>query len=494
MKNHYFKTKVKKMGKWALLPLDLDNWHAEYTSRYFKQIFGFGKGLLNFVTFYDGGFEHCYTPASYFKKLHKFIHSLAVKDYRALQKILKKFYPFRARLKEQIPKLFDQQVKKLSNLELVRVYKKNRDFPHRATAFDQFGWLAEDYWPPVEKKILMQKGLTPGSEEFHRVLFALIKPEEISTTLEEKRAVLKEAITVLQKKVSLAAASTKLSRIYGWMPVSAYGEPWGKEHYQKELQELVQRPLSKLKKEFQALVQYAHIRNRDIRDIIKQYRLTAKELQVFVDHSLVLDTRNEAEYLVSYCGYHVLPLYREISRRLGLSTRQLRSLYEYEVVLALQGKLDVQKVLADRRYICGYGFNKSMTKRFYFTTEESKKLFEHVEKDVQYAQGADESKGLCASPGKVKGTVKVVIKTPEDNKKVRRGDIMIAVCTMVDHLPAMKNAAAVITEVGGLTCHAAVVSREFGIPCIVGLKNATKNFKDGDRVEVDSGKGIVRKL
>lgn len=58
----------------------------------------------------------------------------------------------------------------------------------------------------------------------------------------------------------------------------------------------------------------------------------------------------------------------------------------------------------------------------------------------------------------------------------------------------MKKAAAIITEVGGLTCHAAVVSREFGIPCVVALKNAMKNFKDGEVIEVDADKGLVRKI
>ena len=71
---------------------------------------------------------------------------------------------------------------------------------------------------------------------------------------------------------------------------------------------------------------------------------------------------------------------------------------------------------------------------------------------------------------------------------------MIAHTTMVDFLPSMKKAAAIVTEVGGLTCHAAVVSREFGIPCIVGFKNATKNFKDGQKVEVIADKGLIQKV
>ena len=58
----------------------------------------------------------------------------------------------------------------------------------------------------------------------------------------------------------------------------------------------------------------------------------------------------------------------------------------------------------------------------------------------------------------------------------------------------MKKAAAILTDEGGLTCHASIVSREMEIPCIVGLKNISQTLKDGDRVEVDANKGTVKKL
>jgi pyruvate,water dikinase len=59
---------------------------------------------------------------------------------------------------------------------------------------------------------------------------------------------------------------------------------------------------------------------------------------------------------------------------------------------------------------------------------------------------------------------------------------------------AMRKAAAIVTDLGGITCHAAIVSREMKVPCVVGTKIATKVFKDGDLVEVDAIKGTVRKL
>ena len=66
--------------------------------------------------------------------------------------------------------------------------------------------------------------------------------------------------------------------------------------------------------------------------------------------------------------------------------------------------------------------------------------------------------------------------------------------TTPDYVMAMEKSAAIITNDGGLTCHAAIISREMGIPCIVGTNMATKALKDGDLVEVDANKGVVRKL
>jgi pyruvate,water dikinase len=66
--------------------------------------------------------------------------------------------------------------------------------------------------------------------------------------------------------------------------------------------------------------------------------------------------------------------------------------------------------------------------------------------------------------------------------------------TVPDFLPAMKKAAAIVTDEGGITCHAAIVARELKIPCVIGTKNATKMLKTGDLVEVDTQTGKIIKL
>ncbi len=99
-------------------------------------------------------------------------------------------------------------------------------------------------------------------------------------------------------------------------------------------------------------------------------------------------------------------------------------------------------------------------------------------------------KGLPASPGLGRGVVKNILDLV-DISQVDEGDILVTGMTNPDMVPAMRKAAAVVTDEGGRTCHAAIVSRELGIPCIVGSKDATKVLQDGMFVTVDATRGVV---
>lgn len=99
-------------------------------------------------------------------------------------------------------------------------------------------------------------------------------------------------------------------------------------------------------------------------------------------------------------------------------------------------------------------------------------------------------KGLPASPGIGRGKVKLIKDISEINL-VEEGDVLVTAMTNPDMVPAMRKCAGVVTDEGGRTCHAAIVSRELQIPCIVGAKNATKSLKTGDTVTVDAVRGIV---
>ncbi|MFB0568500.1 MAG: phosphoenolpyruvate synthase [Nitrososphaeria archaeon] len=99
-------------------------------------------------------------------------------------------------------------------------------------------------------------------------------------------------------------------------------------------------------------------------------------------------------------------------------------------------------------------------------------------------------KGLPASPGAAAGTAKVI---PDASQigRVKEKDILVTKMTAPDWVPAMRKASAIVTDEGGMTCHAAIVSRELGVPCIVGTGNATTSIKDGNSYTVDATTGTV---
>ncbi len=125
--------------------------------------------------------------------------------------------------------------------------------------------------------------------------------------------------------------------------------------------------------------------------------------------------------------------------------------------------------------------------------------YQHVFKQNGYVYVEDKVEGnslkgvVAFSKGIVKAKVQVLFAV-EDVSKFQEGRVMVTPMTMPDFIPAMKKASAIVTDEGGVTCHAAIVSRELGIPCVIGTKVATKLFKDGDEVEVDTVNGVVRKL
>lgn len=99
-------------------------------------------------------------------------------------------------------------------------------------------------------------------------------------------------------------------------------------------------------------------------------------------------------------------------------------------------------------------------------------------------------RGLPASPGIASGKVKSILDISEISR-IEDGDVLVTVMTNPDMVPAMRRASAVVTDEGGRTCHAAIVSRELGIPCIVGAKTASETLKEGMDVTVDATRGVV---
>ncbi len=98
--------------------------------------------------------------------------------------------------------------------------------------------------------------------------------------------------------------------------------------------------------------------------------------------------------------------------------------------------------------------------------------------------------GLAASHGRAVGAVRV-LQSADEGDQLIAGEILVAPMTSPDWVPTMRRAGALVTDGGGITCHAAIVSRELGVPCVVGARNATKVLRDGEVVTVDGAQGVV---
>ena len=99
-------------------------------------------------------------------------------------------------------------------------------------------------------------------------------------------------------------------------------------------------------------------------------------------------------------------------------------------------------------------------------------------------------RGLGGAPGSASGAARVLTSLA-DAANLNDGDVLVTHMTSPDWLPLLRRAAAVVTDSGGMTCHAAIVSRELGIPCVVGTGEATRKLRDGEIVTVDATRGVV---
>lgn len=178
----------------------------------------------------------------------------------------------------------------------------------------------------------------------------------------------------------------------------------------------------------------------------------------------------------------------EIATRLGLDRYQVRHLTLEELTAALRKNTTLDaEAMARRMEYCVFHFSRGKT--VVYEGQSAKDLFGIVNYD-ESPQELEVVKGVCAFPGIVTGYVTQVLDV-KDGDRFPRGGVLVAYMTDVGVVPAMKRASAIVTDVGGVTCHASIIAREFGIPCVIGAKIATKALLDGYSVEVDASKGIV---
>ncbi|USN54065.1 MAG: hypothetical protein H6760_04225 [Candidatus Nomurabacteria bacterium] len=307
--------------------------------------------------------------------------------------------------------------------------------------------------------------------------------EEFEHGLEQRADQLIDAISPeILKRIQKHYAS------YFYVPRMWIGETAHFTYYLKELVKLIgqKSDIAALLKEEKKKLQTANsLRERYLR----QYRISGKWKTLFLAFGDFMVTKIYRRFAQIYALYKMEFLQKEIARRLHISLKEMRFMLPKEVHAALtRGHLS-RSMLKQRVKECVYISEKNRdTILVGAAAKRMKKQLQSMKHE-----SSEELHGQTGCVGKATGRVKIIIR-PKDMAKMQRGDILVSIATDPDIVAAMKKAAAIVTEQGGVTSHAAIVSRELKIPCVIGTKIATKVLKDGDQVEVDATKGIVRKL
>lgn len=278
-----------------------------------------------------------------------------------------------------------------------------------------------------------------------------------------------------------------------WIPFAYLGPAYKIEHYLRLWRQQILDGVDPQKE--------IYTRQRKPNEIKREKLRIKKVLNIGAIDSKVFDVTADIIFLKNYrkdCSFHGFytldKIYAEIGRRKYLSINQLQVMTYLEIINMMKSGRDADlSIVNDRLKNDSVLLHENGLLKV-LSGKEAKAFLEKEDADIEKETIdvlAKEFKGVCACSGKASGPIKI-INTPEEMGKMDVGDIMLSHTTFPSLVPAMKKAAAIITEDGGVTCHAAIVARELNTPCVTGIKLLTRIFKDGDMVEVDANTGVVR--
>ncbi len=266
---------------------------------------------------------------------------------------------------------------------------------------------------------------------------------------------------------------------YEWL-ISRYGS---NNPYTLEIAEDKLKHLNKDK----FLQDYEETKERISRAIARAKEIVGSEQEYLVDGmQFIVFYRTQRTDVINRVKYLYIPILTSMAERLGITYEDLLYCTENEL---LQDPIPNSETLEARKkgFAMAVRGEKDIVCLVGEEYESIKNNFKETYESIQ------EFRGTIAYKGFEKGIARIV-NDKSDFGKMQMGDILVASMTTPEMMPLLKLASAFVTNEGGITCHAAIVSRELKKPCIIGTKIATKVLKDGDMVEVDANMGVVRKL
>ncbi len=255
------------------------------------------------------------------------------------------------------------------------------------------------------------------------------------------------------------------------------------------------------------------ISNKKLKEIYKlfctrqKYFYSVLQFPVYVERALVniknkkiktqlkhiANIRNEADkVLYKIYNNEQKKLFKEISKRIKIEYKLSYYILEKEIIKLLgKKKINLNKKIIKDRYNFYVLLMKENKKRLFIKNKAI--IIKNKEIGEKKINNIYKLKGKSIYVGKVKGKVKIIF-SKNEFRKFKRGNILVTTMSSPWFMPVIKKSKAIITDEGGITCHAAIMAREFKKPCIIDTKIATKILTDGDLVEVDANSGIIKKI
>ncbi|MBI5071326.1 hypothetical protein HZB93_00285 [Candidatus Falkowbacteria bacterium] len=330
-------------------------------------------------------------------------------------------------------------------------------------------------------------------------LFKLLKEPRLSFSAENNLGLMRIALKAKDQLIkSYGSASREIKQLiqshqkkYFWIENGYYEHKNVSEReFWRSAQELTRgKSRREIKGEIEKLENYEQNIKSKKRELIKKYLILKKDaqfLEMFAVASFWQDARKKTGLYMNYAVGTIMEL---AAKKFNVPFVDLHFMIAPEFIEFLKSNGQYDKEEIKRRQKLFISINKDDGERIILS---GKKYLKFAEKIIaQNIQIKDNIlKGSAASGGKVRGRVRVVL-NPK-GAKLEKGEILVAGMTRPEYVPLMKKAAAIVTDEGGITSHAAIISRELGIPCVIGTKIATKVLKDGDLVEVDATKGVIK--
>jgi len=242
------------------------------------------------------------------------------------------------------------------------------------------------------------------------------------------------------------------------------------------------------KKQYEKLLEYSSTIKKETNLILRKYSLKENPLYFFQKITYWREYRKQINLMGIHLMHYIL---FSIEQKTAIPYKYLKSLTHDEISNVLKGLISKEQLR--KRYEEGILLSTMGGHTKLIGGKEGKSIHDELELSIKGSGKETIITGKSACQGYAKGIARIILKL-DDFSRFNEGEILVTGMTRPEYVPLMKKAAAIVTNEGGITCHAAIISRELGKPCIIGTQRATSLIKDGDLIEVRANHGTVRIL